>query len=113
MLSDDKKEVLRKVLAMTTSDKDGEALNAIRLANKFIHEASLTWEIIIDRLNCSHCNGEDSVESMLRTLIKDSAPGSWASEFATSLGKSYRINPKLTTRQMDTLKRLFASFKGR
>jgi hypothetical protein len=31
-------------MMMTTSDRDGEALNAIRLANRMLKEAGKTWE---------------------------------------------------------------------
>lgn len=41
------KDKLTKLLAMTTSDNDGEALNAMRMANKIVKGAGLTWEQVL------------------------------------------------------------------
>ena len=40
-------EKFTKVLGLTTSPADGEALNAIRIANKMLREANLSWAQII------------------------------------------------------------------
>lgn len=40
-------EKFTKVLGLTTSPADGEALNAIRIANKMLREANLSWTQII------------------------------------------------------------------
>lgn len=37
-------EKLRKLLALTTSDSENEALNAVRQANKLLKENNLTWD---------------------------------------------------------------------
>lgn len=37
-------EKLRKLLALTMSDNDNEALNAIRHVNKLLKENNLTWD---------------------------------------------------------------------
>lgn len=41
------RERLTKLLAMTTSDNDGEALNALRMANKLLAAEQLTWEEVL------------------------------------------------------------------
>ena len=38
---------LLKLLAMTTSDNDGEALNAMRKANAYIDSWKMTWEDVL------------------------------------------------------------------
>lgn len=38
---------LAKLLALTTSDNDGEALNAVRLANKLVKNANETWDSVL------------------------------------------------------------------
>lgn len=38
---------LAKLMAMTTSDQDGEALNALRMANKLIAGAKLSWPEVL------------------------------------------------------------------
>ena len=40
---------LTKLLAMTTSDNDGEALNAMRKANAYIASWEMTWEDVLAR----------------------------------------------------------------
>lgn len=39
-----KRELLVKILNLTQSDSDGEALSAIRKANKALKDAGLTWD---------------------------------------------------------------------
>jgi len=39
--------LLAKVLGMTASDKDGEALNAIRKANEMVKEAGMAWDDVL------------------------------------------------------------------
>lgn len=41
------RKLLAKILAMTTSDNDGEALNAVRMANTMVTEAGETWEKVL------------------------------------------------------------------
>lgn len=43
------RERLAKLLAMTASDKDGEALNAMRMANRVIEAAGLTWAEVLEQ----------------------------------------------------------------
>jgi hypothetical protein len=40
---------LIKLLNMTTSENDGEALNAIRLANKELEKEKTTWKAVLGR----------------------------------------------------------------
>src|SRR5882672_7473149 len=42
-----KQELLIKLLRMTTSDNDGEALTALRKANAFLNAAGWDWERLI------------------------------------------------------------------
>lgn len=41
---------LSKMMGLTMSDQDGEALNAIRLANKVLKDNKLTWDDVFKRL---------------------------------------------------------------
>jgi len=41
------RDKLAKLLAMTTSDNDGEALNAVRMANKMVRDAGITWQDVL------------------------------------------------------------------
>lgn len=42
-----KEELLRKILNMTTSDNDGQALVAIRKANKLLFDAGWSWDKLL------------------------------------------------------------------
>lgn len=41
---------LRKLMAMTASENDGEALGAIRAANRLLARNGLIWKMVFDRL---------------------------------------------------------------
>lgn len=41
---------LQKLMAMTASDNDGEALNALRAANAILKKYDITWERVFKRL---------------------------------------------------------------
>lgn len=40
---------LRKLMGMTGSDADGEALNALRMANRLLKKSDLTWTDVLNR----------------------------------------------------------------
>jgi len=80
-------EKLIKILNLTTSDSDGEALNAIRMANAILAKKDLTWEQvfrarldegerIVPRRNeanpFSHSYTDNPFENMFRDDIMDS-----------------------------------------
>lgn len=46
-MTDIDREKLVKFLRMTESDQDGEALNAIRMANRMVKAAKLTWNDVL------------------------------------------------------------------
>lgn len=47
---------LLKILSLSQSDSDGEALNAIRMANSKLKAAGLTWQDIVNSNNSSTPN---------------------------------------------------------
>lgn len=40
---------LKKLMEQTTSDSDGEAVNALRAANRILKRENLTWTRVLDR----------------------------------------------------------------
>ncbi len=49
---------LRKLMGMTGSDSDGEALNALRMANRLLKKSDLSWADVLDRcVTASAVNG--------------------------------------------------------
>lgn len=111
MIPDTQKDKLIKVLNLTTSNHDGEALNAIRLANAIIKEAKLNWASVIERLSCQHCVESMSIDIMIDAVKKNSFAGSWANDFVSAVEVSYKKNRRLTPRQTETLKRVYESNK--
>lgn len=41
------RKLLAKIMEMTASDKDGEALNAARMATSMVKDAGMTWEQLL------------------------------------------------------------------
>ena len=109
MISDEKKNILIKVLNLTQSDKDSKALTAVRTANNILSELSVTWASIIDRYVCPHCNSESDASKMIEVIKSKNLPGSWTGSFISGLEWSYRKTRRLTQRQRDTLKRIYDS----
>ncbi len=62
------KEKLTKIMMLSTSDADGESLNAIRMANRMIKSVNLNWESILTKSSFS--NNNDSTLASLRATIR-------------------------------------------
>lgn len=53
------REKLAKLLMLTRSDSEGEALNAIRIANTFIDKHNMTWQQVLATSKKSPTNLDD------------------------------------------------------
>lgn len=63
---------LRKLMGMTGSDADGEALNALRMANRLLKKSDLSWADILDRcVTASAANGSGYTTSTMRAGADD------------------------------------------
>ena len=59
---------LLKFLNLTTSDSDGEALNAIRMANKYLKANGLSWDQVV---NCEGVEKPKDNRKSFDTMSKD------------------------------------------
>jgi len=120
------REKLIKLLLMTTSEHDGECLNAIRMANAELAKSNLNWRESIERLNPynPHNDGraEDShweyhgprfgrehfVPEMIAYLLENVNPAHSFYQFVVSISESYLANAYLTERQYAAIKRAYS-----
>ena len=109
----DKKEKLAKLLALTTSDNDNEALSAIRTANVILERDNLAWEDVLlgttkrTQFNDSYADYEstEEIEEMLSTCIQN-VNGS-AFDFIDSLYRFYNSRGYLTPKQIRSLRKFY------
>lgn len=103
-----------KLMRLTTSNRDGEALNAIRLANKMLKENNMQWDDIIGSGNTTRTAENESVvdnspvhiqeiEKMLEICIKRTFSAKKLA-FLGSLRKFYNERGYLTPKQLSALK---------
>lgn len=59
------RKLLAKILEMTGSDKDGEALNAARMATSMVHDAGETWDSVL---------GSQAPRQVTVTVTRHAAP---------------------------------------
>jgi hypothetical protein len=125
------KTKLAKLLAMTTSTHDGEALNAIRMANSMLVVAGLTWTDVLttehtlnisvrrqapaqsyegsqDEWSPPHLRDKVIIDTMFRGLYAQ--PRSSNEEFwqwMDSVHNYWRQHERLTPRQYQALRRCY------
>jgi Protein of unknown function (DUF2786) len=90
---------LSKLLELTSSDYDGEALAAARAAHRFLRSLGLTWA---ELLGTPAAARPQPVRGPWRLTIEDclARPGSlmpWQAKFLRSLREFPRISPKQRT----------------
>ncbi len=111
---------LVKVMGYTTSPNDGEAINAIRIANGILDGANITWEqfiaqktIVIQEVvsrtvpDLTSTKGKDpQIEQMLSACLKGINSSSGL-KFIQSLAEWYKAKGFLTQKQKDALERWY------
>jgi hypothetical protein len=101
-----------KLMMMTTSDMDGEALTALRMANAMLAEDNLNWE--------EFCNGKDqqqrqytahtdidNIDKMFAVLFDTVPATDGFREFIESVHAFWERTGRLTPRQYDAIKRAY------
>lgn len=112
MLSDK----LLKLLNMTTSDSDGEALNAIRAANRLIKANGLRWDILLmtDQPPTPARDMETdgpSIQEMI-DAIRERAPAGFEFNFVDSVERQYKRKGKLSDGQIRGLQNIYDNWLG-
>lgn len=103
---------LRKLMAMTFSDNDTEALTSVRAANKLLKDNGLTWQRVFDRTVRVENSVEEAVPSKngyseedITTMFESAlskADGGFR-DFLLSLQARYDEKGRLSEGQMDAL----------
>lgn len=116
---------LIKLMMMTTSPNDGEALTAIRKANALLAEANVNWEEFINAVETNKQSkpssnrssdfedvsvgnkfkDADVINTMFERAYRRTPPGSSFREFLDSVHMWFEINGDLTEKQYLALKR--------
>lgn len=110
-----------KLMKMTTSPSEGEALNAIRMANSLLAEANLDWDDFL-RGKAKIIEGKTSgqntysgkkytnaseIESMLNAVLSSIKSGTSFYGFIESLRDWWEGNQFLTEKQYNALRKSY------
>lgn len=120
------REKLTKLLNLTTSDNDGEALTAIRMANNIVKKNGLSWECLLDELeqpyrppHTQSAEGEpvhhysvdhEAFEEMI-TYVRNNAWPGFDFTFIDSLVHNYEHWGQLTWKQARGLRKAYDTIK--
>lgn len=126
---------LAKLLALTVSDNDGEAINAMRLANKLVKQAGLDWEqalapppavqVVVrgnrvdvdltprpggmDHAEGAHLSNENIIGIMFKAVLSQQRIGNtefWA--WVDDIKEKFDKHGRLTQGQYDALRRSYS-----
>jgi hypothetical protein len=108
-----------RLMMLTTSDKDHEALAALRKANAFLADAGFDWEALLasrkepptETIETPPEPAEwpayDSAADMIDWLMGNPGMPSFVYDFAASLSEFLDRTGRLTDKQFDALRRTF------
>lgn len=125
------KERLIKLLMMTTSDNDGEALNAMRMANKMVKSSGLGWEDLLntarhmsisishhaapatrykaeENWSPPHLRDQPVIDMMFRTILAHPHADGYR-EFLESVHQWWLDRKSLTQSQYNAIRRAYNS----
>lgn len=111
---------LKALMMMTTSAQDGEALNALRLANAMLVKDNRNWEEVLDQLVTvtteakleeqkraaapgAMSKSPEEIEEALTYMLDHLRPGSSFLTFIQSLHAQWEAKSYLTQRQIEVL----------
>jgi len=102
----------KKFMELTMSDNEGEALSALRMANKLIKSEGLTWTRVLDRSiqivpqfedknESEHGVTEDELEAMFEAVL-DESNGSFR-DVVQSIYSQWKERGFITPRQREVI----------
>lgn len=104
-------EKLTKLLNMTTSDSDGEALNAIRIANTLVKKNGLSWDVLLLQdappPQRPVDNDGPTIQEMLDEIRAAVDADSFDFTFLNSVEKQYKKRGKLSDNQIRALQNIY------
>lgn len=108
------KDKFLKIISLTTSDQDGEALSALRKALSMMKQSKITWRELIDKPQQTHqpyqrhWQPKESEEQIkLRLLINDVRIKGSTRDFIVSLSQAAFKFGRLTQKQSEALDKVF------
>ncbi len=110
-----------KLMKMTTSPSEGEALNAIRMANSLLLEANLDWDDFLrgkakivggtasaqTTYSGKKYTNSSEIESMLEAVLDNVRRGTSFHTFIESLRDWWESNQFLTEKQYNALRKTY------
>ena len=110
-----------KLMKMTTSPSEGEALNAIRMANSLLLEANLDWDDFLrgkakivggsassqTTYSGKKYTNSNEIESMLEAVLNNVRSGTSFRTFIESLRDWWESNQFLTEKQYNALRKTY------
>ena len=110
-----------KLMKMTTSPSEGEALNAIRMANALLLEANLDWDDFLrgkakivggpastqTTYSGKKYTNSNEIESMLEAVLNNVRSGTSFRAFLESLRDWWEANQFLTEKQYNALRKTY------
>ena len=112
---------LVKLLNLSDSSNDGEALNSIRFANSLLKKDKLTWSQLIQSVKPqsepfkqhkqnTYSQSVDEIEDMLNVCLENVTSESGL-EFIESLAEHYHKRGRLSEKQINALKKWYMNVK--
>lgn len=116
-LSESQRERLFKLLNLTRSDNDNEAISAIRHANSILKTANLDWSSAFGSVPSAETIDEDEweidIDDMLKGVLKYGNLSGGAKMFIESLQDQYLRYGRLTPNQRQALEKFYFNCKRR
>lgn len=120
MLQPDKLEKLIKLLNLTTSSEEHEALSSIRFANKLLQKNGLTWSKLLSGISGKKYDyeyggrkyNEPQDDADILEMLRQVRIYAWAGfdfTFIDSLEDKYDKYGKLTPKQYEALRKVHAA----
>lgn len=104
---------LSKLLNLTFSNQDNEALSAMRKANEAIQVKGLTWEAVLKGSQVLQSQPQQvqrkqevTIPEMFETVFQ-TLTGSRATDFIQSLLRQYTDKGSLSSKQIEALKKFY------
>lgn len=106
---------LSKILGLTQSDNDHEALLAIRKANQFLKESGGVWESVIvngsERIVYVDAPKKETQKYRGGYIEEMLSACEGISDFTDNLARFYKKNGYLTSKQLDILENIYGDMQ--
>jgi hypothetical protein len=124
-------KLLKKLMTMTTSSADQEALTALRRANEILARSATTWDRVLDRVVSLEVESAEGLESSAGTFREhreaqrrharideqltraESATCGRSADFIASLRSQFEVRGDLSERQVEALEDVLDRERGR